>query len=62
VEQLFEPRELLAVGEDDLRDVGPLRRPVALEQRRRDPRVLFDQLMNDLVAGDRRGAVAREGL
>jgi hypothetical protein len=62
VEQLFEPRELLAVGEDDLRDVGPLRRPVALEQRRRNLRVLFDQLVDDLVARDRRGTVTREGL
>jgi hypothetical protein len=62
VQQLFEPRELLAVREDDLRDVGPLRRPVALEQRRRDLRVLFDQLVDDLVAGDRRCTVARKGL
>src|SRR4051812_12148390 len=60
VQESFEPREFLAIGEDDRGDVRTLRRPVALEQSPAHLGVVLDQLVDDLVARDRGGAVAAE--
>ena len=68
MEELLEPRELPAVGEDDRADGGPDHLvtvedalPVALAKRRLDLFVLVE-LVYDLVARDRGGAVPRESL
>ncbi len=60
MKERLEPRERLAVGEDDLGDVAATGRPEAVEERVPDFRVVLDQLVDDLVARDRRGAVTRE--
>src|SRR3954468_15827198 len=67
--QALEPVELLAVGEDDLRDraavdlAGFVENPLAevVEQRPADALVLAQQPVHDLVARDGRRAVAAEG-
>src|SRR5947207_9429589 len=60
VEEQLEPGKLVAVRENDLRDVGAIRRAEAFEERAANLLVVLDQLVDDRVAGDRRGAVARE--
>ena len=67
MQERFEPREPLAVGEHRLRDlraigaaVGEDLRPEALDERVADVVVGCQQVMDDLVARDRRGAPGAE--
>jgi len=62
MQELLEPQELLAIGEHELGDVTPPRRAEPLEQRLADLLVVLDQVVDDLVARDRGGAVPRERL
>jgi hypothetical protein len=70
MEKRFQPGERLPVLEDDLGDGGTVDRAGVvedagaelLEQRAPDVRVLAQQLVDDVVARDRRGAMARERL
>src|SRR3989440_400719 len=69
MQQGLEPVERLGVGEDELRDRAPVdlarlvEDPVAeaLDHRLAHGGVLAEEPVNDLVAGDRRGAVPCEG-
>ena len=70
VEQAFEPRELLAIAEDRLRDPATVRAAVLTEHplsEARDDRVAHlvvgrEQVVDDLVARDGRGTVRAECL
>src|SRR5581483_7418770 len=60
VEQRLQPRKLVRVGEDDLRDPGALGRAEALLERGANLRVARDQPVDDLVARLHRYAAAPE--
>jgi hypothetical protein len=60
VEECFEPLELAPVGEDDAPDLGAVGRAEALLEGGAHLWIGRNEVVHDLVAGDRCGAVARE--
>ena len=63
MQQLLEPLELVAVGEDDLADARAVADRLvapALANRRAHVRVVREEVVHELVGRQRRGAVARE--